>query len=93
MRRILILGIIVLLTGLVLTKSINAVVITSKPQIKKQNYDLTTLEIKFKKEVFEEIKETKDKILVKDEIIGDRYVRYWEHIIDNIFVKNDLQEV
>jgi hypothetical protein len=89
MRRILTVGIIVLLTGLVLTKSINAVVITSKPQIKKQNYDLTSLEIKLKKEVFDEIKETKDKLLVKDEIIGDRYVRYWEHVTNNIFVKND----
>ena len=89
MRRILTVGIIALLTGLVLTKSINAVVLTSKPQIKKQNYDLSALEIKYKKEIFNEIKETKDKILVKDEIIGDRHVRYWEHVIDNIFVKND----
>ncbi|KYK21047.1 hypothetical protein AYK21_00795 [Thermoplasmatales archaeon SG8-52-2] len=82
-------GIIALLTGLVLTKSINAVVLTSKPQIKRQNYDLSALEIKYKKEVFDEIKETKDKILVCDKIIGDRYVKYWEHVIDNIFVKND----
>jgi hypothetical protein len=89
MRKILTVGIIALLTGLVLTKSINAVVLTSKLQIKNQNYDLTTLEIRLKKEVFDEIKDAKDKILVKDEIIGDRYVRYWEHIIDNIFVKND----
>jgi len=89
MRKILTVGIIALLTGLVLTKSINAVVITSKPQIKKQDYDLTAFEIKFKKEVFNEIKKTKDKVLLKDEIIGDRYVRYWEHVIDNIFVMND----
>jgi hypothetical protein len=89
MRRILTVGIIALLTGLILTKSINAVVLTSKPEIKKQNYDLIALDIKFKTEVFDEIKKTKDKILVKDEIIGERYVRYWEHVIDNIFVKND----
>ena len=89
MRRILTVGIIALLTGLVLTKSINAVVLTSKPQIKYQDYDLNALEIKFNKEVFDEIKKTKNKILVKDEIIGDRHVRYWEHVIDNIFVKND----
>jgi hypothetical protein len=89
MKRILVVGILALLTGLVLTKSINAVVITSKPQIKKQNYDLSALEIKFKKEVFEEIKDTKDKKLVKEEIIGDRYVKYWEHVVDNIFVMND----
>jgi hypothetical protein len=89
MRRILAVGIIALLTGLILTKSINAVVLTSKPQIKKQEYNITALEIKLKKEVFNEIKKTKDKIIIKDDIIGDRYVRYWEHVIDNIFVKND----
>jgi hypothetical protein len=89
MKRILVVGLIALITGLVLTKSINAVVITCKPQIKKQNYDLSALEIKFKKEVFNEIEKTADKVLVKDEIIGDRYVRYWEHIVDNIFVMND----
>ncbi len=89
MKRILVAGIIALLTGLILTKSINAVVITSKPQLNKQSYELSILDIKIKKEVFNEIKETKDKLLVIDNIIGDRKVRYWEHLIDNIFVKND----
>ena len=89
MKKILVVGITALLTGLVLTKSINAIAITIKPQINNKTNELSELEIKFKKEVFNEIEQTKDRILVKDEIIGDRYVRYWEHVIDNIFVKND----
>jgi hypothetical protein len=40
-------------------------------------------------EIFKEIAETEDKVLVADKIIGDRYVKYWEHVIDDALVKND----
>ena len=43
-----------------------------------------------KMEIINEIKKTDDKVLVIDEIIGERHVKYWEHIIDDIYVKNDL---
>jgi len=36
-----------------------------------------------------EIIEMGDKILTKDINIGDICVRYWEHLIDDIYVKND----
>jgi len=39
--------------------------------------------------IFDEIEETEDKVLVVDKIIGDIHVKYWEHVINNVFVKND----
>jgi hypothetical protein len=89
MKKILVVGIIALLTGLILTKSISAVVLTSKPELYKQKNVISEIGLKFKKVVFEKIKYTKDKYLVLDEVIGDRKVRYWEHVVDNIFIKND----
>jgi len=41
-------------------------------------------------EIFEDVEETEDKILIVDENIGDRQVKYWEHMIDDILVKNDF---
>ena len=43
-----------------------------------------------KTEIFKEIEETEDKILIVDGIIGSRHVKYWEHVIDDIYVKNDF---
>ncbi len=43
-----------------------------------------------KAEIFKEIEGTEGKILIVDEIIGSRHVKYWEHAIDDIFVKNDF---
>jgi len=43
-----------------------------------------------KTEIFKEIEETEDKILIVDGIIGNRHVKYWEHVIDDIYVKNDF---
>ena len=40
-------------------------------------------------EIFNEMEEIEDKLLVVDKIIGERYVKYWEHVIDDVFVKND----
>lgn len=40
-------------------------------------------------EIFKEIEETEGKILSVDKIIGDIHVKYWEHAIDEILVKND----
>ena len=40
-------------------------------------------------EIFQDIAETEDKVLVVDKIIGTRYVKYWEHVIDDISVRND----
>ena len=37
--------------------------------------------------IFQEIDETEDKILIVDKVIGDRHVKYWEHVIDGIFVR------
>jgi len=42
------------------------------------------------KKIYMEIEETKDKILVVDKIIGDIYVKYWEHVIDDVYIKNDF---
>jgi len=39
--------------------------------------------------IFGEIEETEDKILVVDKIIGDRHVKYWQHNINDVLVKND----
>jgi hypothetical protein len=42
-----------------------------------------------KQEIYKEIEETDDKTLVVDNIIGDVHVKYWEHKINGIIVKND----
>lgn len=39
--------------------------------------------------IFNEIEVTADKVLVVDKIIGDRYVKFWKHVIDDVSVKND----
>ena len=39
--------------------------------------------------IFQEIDETEDKTLSVDKVIGNRHVKYWEHTIDGIYVKND----
>ncbi|KAA0001749.1 MAG: hypothetical protein FE048_04960, partial [Thermoplasmata archaeon] len=39
--------------------------------------------------VLEEIEKTGDKILIVDKLIGDRHVKYWEHVVDGIYVKGD----
>ena len=39
--------------------------------------------------IFLEIDETREKILIVDDVIGDIHVKYWEHIINNVYVKND----
>ena len=39
--------------------------------------------------IFQEIYKTSDKVIIIDEIIGDIHVRYWEHCIDGMIVKND----
>ena len=50
---------------------------------------INTTNVEIGKEIFNEIKVTKDKLLVVDKIIGDRYVKFWEHVIDDVSVKND----
>ena len=47
------------------------------------------LNFKTKDEIFKEIEETENKILKVDKIIGNRYVKYWEHAISDVFVKDD----
>jgi hypothetical protein len=89
MKKMVVIGIITLLTGLILTRSINALILISKPQLNKQSFEISTLKIKIKEKIFDEIKATKDKILSINKTIGNRRVIYWEHEIDNIFVKND----
>lgn len=88
MKRIIIVAITALITGLILTKSISAIVLTGKPQLIRHCYP-SILNNKTKKEIIDEIKTSKNKMLIVDKIIGDRKVKYWEHIIDNIFVMND----
>ena len=41
------------------------------------------------KVIFLEIDETKDKSLIFDDVIGGLHVKYWEHIINGVYVKND----
>jgi hypothetical protein len=42
------------------------------------------------KEIFMDIERTEDKVLSVDEIIGNRQVKYWEHMVDDVLVKNDF---
>lgn len=39
--------------------------------------------------IFEDIEMTEDKSLVIDRVIGDVHVKYWEHIVNGVYVKND----
>lgn len=41
------------------------------------------------KVIFLEIDETQDKILIIDDVIGRLHVKYWEHVINGVYVKND----
>ena len=42
-----------------------------------------------KGETFKDIEEIDDKVLSVDEIIGDTHVMYWEHVINEVYVKGD----
>jgi len=44
---------------------------------------------KIEKEIFKEIEETENKILKVDRIIGERYVKYWEHEVNGFQIKGD----
>jgi hypothetical protein len=41
------------------------------------------------KQIMSEIEKIQNKLQVVDEIIGARYVQYWEHVIDEHQIKND----
>jgi hypothetical protein len=41
------------------------------------------------KDILLDIENTEGKILLFDEVIGDVHVRYWEHIKDDVLIKND----
>jgi len=43
-----------------------------------------------KAEIFKEIEKTEDKILIVDRVISGRHVKYWEHVINDIYIKNDF---
>jgi len=87
MKRVIVVGVMSLLAGMMLTKNISGVVLTSKPYLYKQSFEALNVDLEI--EIFNEIRFTKDKFLVVDKIIGDRRVKYWEHVINDIFVKND----
>ncbi|HID24916.1 MAG TPA: hypothetical protein EYP23_00395 [Thermoplasmata archaeon] len=42
------------------------------------------------RKILQEIEGTENKMLVVDEIIGERQVKYWEHVINDICIKNDF---
>ena len=42
-----------------------------------------------KSSIYQEINQTDNKALIIDEIIGNRQVKYWEHYIDDVLVKNN----
>jgi hypothetical protein len=49
----------------------------------------------YENQILIQISQTQDKLLIKDKIIGDIYVKYWIHVINGIEIKNDyilLQE-
>ena len=54
------------------------------------SYKISSIKEVTKAEIFNEIDKIKDKILIVDRIIGSRHVKYWEHNIDDIYVKNDF---
>ena len=49
----------------------------------------TTISTKTDTDIFKEIEKTEGKVLIKDDIIGDVHVQYWEHVIDDLLVIND----
>jgi hypothetical protein len=85
MKKITTIGLIVLIIWITISRGINAAVFTKKALTIGQD-DKSSI---FLNTIIEEIERTKDKVLVVDEIIGDVYVKYWEHIVDDILVKND----
>ena len=53
-------------------------------------YELPVVEEMNNGEIFKDIEETDGKNLIVDETIGNRKVKYWEHIVDDVIVKNDF---
>jgi len=45
--------------------------------------------LNYNSEIFKDINQTTNKVLIKNEIIGNRQVKYWEHYIEDILVKNN----
>ena len=81
-----VLAIIVCFVGAVVIPSISG---NNLPCINKGHY-IVNIDSENEAEILKEIEETVDKVLVVDEIIGDKQVKYWEHAIDYVFVKNDF---
>lgn len=51
--------------------------------------DIPSEDTKTEEEILKEIEETNKKVLVVDKVIGKRYVKYWEHVVNGVCVKND----
>ncbi len=49
----------------------------------------TTINTKTDEEIFKDIEKTEGKFLIKDYIIGDIHVKYWEHVFNDLIVIND----
>jgi len=48
-----------------------------------------TINTKNDEEIFKDIEKTEGKLLIKDDIIGDIHVKYWEHVFNDLVVIND----
>ena len=49
----------------------------------------------YEDQILVQISQTQDKLLIKENIIGDIHVKYWHHVVDGVVIKNDyilLQE-
>lgn len=73
---------------LMILPSVNAIKIENK-QVVDITDDKEDFNSKTKEEIFKEIEETENKILIVDKIIGNKHVKYWEHVINNVFMKGD----
>ncbi len=84
-REGLVLAIIVLFIGAGVAPAISG---STVPSLNEGHW-MVIIDSENEAEIFKEIEETVDKVLVVDEIIGDRHVKYWEHIVNDVYIKND----
>ncbi len=74
---------ICILVCMLLTTTVISATATLSVSITDNEWNLTD------DEIFNEIENRKCKTLTVDKIIGKVYVKYWEHVIDGVKIKND----
>lgn len=74
--------------------TISIIIVINSFNVASYNLESNSFEIRLfngqkEQDILKEIETTKNKSLEIEQIIGCRYVQYWEHVVDGIQIKND----